>query len=180
MPTSVPGASERAGTARGFTLIEVMVVIVILAIAVAVALRSINTRQDRFLAATGKIASALQGLALEARLGGLPLAWRCSDEGLKFLRWQPEIVGEAQPRGEWLAAGRFADIAADEARVAAVEVDGVTVDCHETPIVLSPNAALPPMRIVVTDARGGGEQAETRVVLGDSVGRFMVLGAGRQ
>ena len=180
MPTSVPGDFKAANRARGFTLLEVMVVIVILAIAVAVALTSLNSRQDRFAAAAQRIASALQSLALEARLGGLPLAWRCGAEGLAFLRWQPEIAGDEQPRGEWLAAGRIADIKADEAVVTRVEIDGAAIDCYAAPIVFPPHAALPRIRVVVADASSAAEQGPTRILLGDSAGRFVVQGADRR
>lgn len=168
MPTSGPGRSEAAG----FTLVELLVVIVILAIATAVALTTLNARRDPLGDATNSLASALQGHALEGRLAGLPMAWRCDGDAVELLRWRPQVLGDVQPRGDWEAVRRIDLANRSGVRVEQVEIDGRTIDCHEIAIVLMPQAALPESRIVLGSGEGK-EATATRAVLGDSAGRFL-------
>jgi prepilin-type N-terminal cleavage/methylation domain-containing protein len=173
MPTSGPGRSDAAG----FTLVELLVVIVILAVATAVALTTLNSRRDRLGDAASALAGALQALALESRLAGLPVAWRCGEADIELLRWQPQVVGELQPRGEWLATGRAGALADGEVRVERVELDGQAIDCRERPIVLVPHAALPETSVVLAARSAGDAAAETRVLRGDSAGRYAIQAA---
>lgn len=185
MPMSVPGRCRpsrpgcrarrtcRGGRAPGFTLIEVMVVTVILAVAVTATLTMLSSRPADLRSEARRLATALEGAAMEARLSGRPTGWQCVDGGVAFARWTPVVRGEFERVGSWQETGGGAWRPAEGVRIASVSINGAAISCTATRLVLPAFAAAPVFAIELAQSSPeGGVTTETIVLRSDTAGRF--------
>lgn len=135
MPTSAPGSSHRSGrtTARGFTILELLVVLTIVALAVGVITFTIrDPAQTRLEHEAARLVSLLETARTEARTGGFDVLWVPAGEGAEGEGFR--FVG--------LPAATALPVRWLEPRVVAQVVGGKA-------LLLGPDAILPPQRVVL-------------------------------
>ena len=130
--------SHSAVSARGFTLLELMIVVALAALVsagVAFSLRdSSSTQLER---EAVRLAALLETARAQSRTSGVPIVWRATPQGYEFLGAGPRAdrtESLAEPR-DWLAAGTRARI----------------VEPADAPgLVLGPEPMGPPQRLLLS------------------------------
>jgi general secretion pathway protein H len=154
-------------SARGFTLVEVLVVALLVGITVAfVAVNLRGDDRDTLRKEAARLATGLEQAQDEAVMTGVSLAWRGADDAYQYLRRGPDGTWTAVD-GDSFAARRLTQ----PVRLVDVEIGGAKVAAGGL-VVLSPSALAAPVRIVL----GAGSEraavevgAMTRVVMGNGV-----------
>lgn len=153
-------------TARssGFTLIEILVVVVLIAIATAASLTYLRPAAPDAAREGRRLAVLLGRVALEARLSGRRMAWRCDGSGLVFETWQSEGLGADGAWQPW--PGLKGTQLADGLRFGVLTLDRREADCSRRVVVpVFGSASEFSLEIL------GAAPAEGRRIVGDAAGR---------
>jgi general secretion pathway protein H len=137
--------STEARSARGFTLIEVLVVLTIIALLVSLVAVKLTPDARQSVANEGvQLAALLTHARHEAIATGVPLAWQRTEAGYQFLqrgldrKWQP-MDSEASLRARALPTG---------VSVASIETPNKASRANQTVIFL-PTGIADPFRITL-------------------------------
>ena len=149
-----------------------MVVVVLIAIATAASLSYLRPPQANADQEARRLAALFERLALEARLSGQRMAWRCEGSALYFEIWRsPQVAAE----GAWQAWPSLEKTRlASEISFAEMRVNGRIADCAQS-LVFPAFGSAPEFSLeIVGPHEGEGALPQRRWVVGDVAGQVSV------